>query len=674
MDDRETRVAKSITARVLPHLQYKPQTPPASQRLSPAEVLATSVLYGLVAGFAEVAWRIAWYWFFDHRVLPHESRKLNWHWAWMTPLSTTILFAASGCVFALAARRFPRLSIWLAQRFWGFLLGLGLAFTVRGLFPWAYLLVALGFGFGPGSWIRLESARVQRFARRGLPALGGVAALFALVQGTLIASHERRTIAALPPVKRDAPNVLLIVLDTVRAQSLSVYGYERDTTPNLKRLAERGVRFDQARSPGNWTLTSHASMFTGHWPHEQSASINKPLDGRWPTVAESMRDNGYVTAGFVANIHFTNAWYGLARGFAHYEDILANQHINITEILRSANIADPLLDWLKTKGIKMQRKSVFRKYAPTINKDALAWLDKTRGAGERRPFFMFLNYLDAHGPYVLPANVPPRYPIDQADLDRKIAQIRADRMTSDIAAKRPFIHVGSLGARPDDTPELTARLAEIARLRTDAYDSCLAYLDEHIGRLMDELERRGELDRTVVIITSDHGEHHGEHGFFDHGNTLYRPLIHVPLLVFGPGVPRGEVVSRPVSLRTAPASICEFAGISNHPFPGKPLSRAWLASAAEESASAPFEPVMSEVEHITSLPATKGFPPSLGWMAAAVGPTHTYIRHDGHDEQLYDIEADPKELRDLIDNTDLRSTRDQMRQTLNRLRPTTSKQ
>ena len=118
----------------------------------------------------------------------------------------------------------------------------------------------------------------------------------------------------------DPPNVLLIVLDTVRADRLSLYGYRRPTSPTLERLAKRGIRFDEARATAPWTLPSHASMFTGRWPHELDVNWHTPLGTKFPTLAEYLGSRGYATAGFVANVHYCSYEFGLDRGFTHYED------------------------------------------------------------------------------------------------------------------------------------------------------------------------------------------------------------------------------------------------------------------------------------------------------------------------------------------------------------------
>ena len=123
-----------------------------------------------------------------------------------------------------------------------------------------------------------------------------------------------------PLPQATAPNVLLIVLDTVRADHLSLYGYERPTSPNLERFARTGIRFDRARATSPWTLPSHASMFTGRWPSELGEEWITPLRSNFPTLAEFLGDHGYATAGFVGNVEYCSAETGLARGFTSYDD------------------------------------------------------------------------------------------------------------------------------------------------------------------------------------------------------------------------------------------------------------------------------------------------------------------------------------------------------------------
>ena len=166
--------------------------------------------------------------------------------------------------------------------------------------------------------------------------------------------------AALPPPRAGASNVVLIVLDTVRADHLSLYGYGRETTPGSRRLADRGILFDFARSVASWTLPSHASMFTGRWPHELSVDSDRPLDGNTPTLAEFL-GRRVLTGGFTANTYYTNAWYGIDRGFARYEDAVENRTFSVQETLRCAAIFRRAMPWAVRLGLWTTRG----RHAPT---------------------------------------------------------------------------------------------------------------------------------------------------------------------------------------------------------------------------------------------------------------------------------------------------------------------
>ena len=167
-----------------------------------------------------------------------------------------------------------------------------------------------------------------------------------------------------------------------------------------------------------------------------------------------------------------------------------------------------------------------------------------------RPFFAFLNYFDAHSPYIPPEGTVFRFGLRP--------QTEAD-----------FILLGELWTVIDKL-KLPLHYQLLAR---DSYDNCIAYLDGRLGELFDVLQRRGVLDRTLVIVTADHGEDLGEHGLFDHGESLYRPEVRVPLLIVLPARSQfSGVVSKVVSLRDLPATIVELVGLAGgSPFPGRTL-------------------------------------------------------------------------------------------------------
>ena len=193
--------------------------------------------------------------------------------------------------------------------------------------------------------------------------------------------------------------------------------------------------------------------------------------------------------------------------------------------------------------------------APTINRGFLDWFARRLEPG--RPFFVFLNYFDAHTPYKLPEGAPTRF--------ARMAETRDEQeIIYDIWSKI-------------DKTTLPRRYVALAG---DCYDNCLAYLDERLGELFDDLQRRGVLDRTWVVITADHGEGLGEHGLFEHGMSLYSTEIRVPLLILAPsGSQTGGVVRDPVSLRELPATIVDLIGLGNGtPFPGRSLASLWRDS------------------------------------------------------------------------------------------------
>lgn len=446
------------------------------------------------------------------------------------------------------------------------------------------------------------SDRLRMLARCSFwPVAAGTALLAGGVYGASVVA-EARANAALPPTPPGAPNVLLITLDTVRAQNLSLHGYERPTSPQLERLARRGVCFDRAISTISWTLPSHASLFTGHFPQEIFHDLphifvlaaESPMDDRFPTLAEFLDRQGYRTSAFVANSIFCDRVYGLDRGFVHYDDY----KLDAQQIAKCAHLTHTLAGFVATA--VRERMMLARKSGADVNREFLRWLDRAGG----RPFFAFLNYMDAHDPY----DPPPAF---------------AGRFHSE---KVP--------------PGATGPHAEEAASLRDDYDCCLASLDHDMGLLFDELDRRGILDHTLVVLTSDHGEHLGEHGRFRHGDTLYMPVIHVPLLVMYPGkVPAGKRVAAPASLRDVPATIVDLLGCSaNAPFPGASLHRFWEGGRPE--------PAYSNLDMTALNNKTVRLRSLVDERYHYIEAIGTPVRH------LFDVRSDPTEEHDLAGTPD----------------------
>jgi arylsulfatase A-like enzyme len=620
-------------------------------RLGPLALVLMAVWLGLVTGLLELGLWLAR----GHLsgAVTLESLRTNRHVLWMTPVADALILGACGLGLGLGARLWPRRVPRPAAYLLGFLAPLTLLLAVPGLYAVAGVLFAGGFSARVVPWIEAHARGVRRLVVRSLPVLAGAVVLLTGLEAGRVIQAERRALAGLPAAAPGTPNVLLIVLDTVRADHLSVSGYGRATSPNLERLARAGVRFERARATAPWTLPSHASLFTGRWPHELSTTAVRPLDATYPTLAEFLGAHGYATAGFVANTFYCNAWYGLDRGFARYEDFYQNTAVTPGEVLRSSALGRRLARLAGAAADVRPGAQRDRKTAAMINRDALDWIAGQAG----RPFFVFLNYYDAHGPYQPPEGYR-----------RPFGGTRTPSESE--AILRQFHRLG----RRKDSPggEDPRRVEELIRaateVRRDAYDDCIAYLDDQLGRLFAELDRRGLLAKTLVIVTADHGEHLGDHHLFGHGHSLYRPLLDVPLLIHAPArVPSGRSIRAPVSLRDLPATVADLVGLAAvSPFPGRSLARRWAPAPA--SGHQPADPLLSEVEHQKKFAPSPLIPASHGPLQALVDADRIYIRNPDGREELYDLEHDPAEAHDLAGSPDARPVLEQFRASLGQLR------
>lgn len=617
----------------------------------PRAILALAAWFGLLTGMAELAVMLVGRLVAGASML--GSVQMHRHFLWMIPVAHVAILTGCGLPLSVLAARAPRAAR-RATIFIGLAIGVfALLVIVRGLYASAAGLLAVGLAWRLTGWLEPRTGELRRAVRRSLPGLVGIVGLLGGWSYYREVLHERMTLASLSKPAPGKPNVLLIVLDTVRADHLSLYGYDRRTAPNLERLAKRGVVFQEARSAAPWTLPSHASLFTGRWPLELGVGDEQPLDRRYPTLAEYLAGHGYATAGFIANTYFCNSWYGLARGFAHYEDYYEeNVMVSPAEALRCTGLGRWLLRQLGTAYNIRSDNAVTQKTAERINHDFLRWLDRNPG----RRFFTFLNYMDAHDPYVPPASFGRHF--------GRVPETPEDHETLHTWSKFIRAHAAApKGERP-------ARDVELIR---DAYDDCLAYLDEQLGRLFEELDRRGLMDETLVILTSDHGEELGEHGLYGHGVSLYRPELRVPLLMVGPsGVPAGRTLSEPVSLRDVPATVVERLGLTQgSPFPGRTLARAWDPAAFVSPTA--DDAILSTIEIVAKrrkkLVIPGRAPAYCGPMASVVIDGQVYIRDAYDREELYDLASDPGETENLAGSAGAGSHLERGRAEVTRLVP-----
>ena len=501
------------------------------------------------------------------------------------------------------------------------LVTLNLLLLVPRLAPAAAAVLAAGVALQIARQVTTNPERAHGVARRTGPWLAVISVT--VVAGLWIWLRPTPAAAAAAPDVADRPlNVVVITLDTVRAASMSLYGYNRPTTPVLERIAQAGTVFDAAFTTAPWTLPSHASMFTGRWPHELSVDYDVPLDGMFPTLADAFTARGYATAGFAANLGYVSDESGLGRGFQHYEDYPRS----LGQIASSSTLVRTIADNFRVRRLIANDQHLNRVHARDLNRRASRWLD----AHADRPFLLFLNYFDAHEPYLPPA-----------PFDRQFGPGRARGQHS------PLHHWLWNPAVGHSNMDDAARQEEQA-----AYDGALAALDQDLGALVADLDRRGLTSRTVLVITADHGEEFGEHGVYDHGYSLYGVSVHVPLVIVAPAAaPAGRRVSTPVTLRDLPATVCELAGCGPTVFPGTSLSAHW-----RDNLTAPpsTSPVFFEVRPSPGQP--DWFPSSKGPMVGVVIGQWHYIRNGDGREELYDRVADPFEQHDRSTQPDARDT------------------
>lgn len=561
-----------------------------SRTLGIVELLETGATIALLAGAAHVAFLLGSRYLLHHFV--HVSREF----IWMAPLAfSLVIFAGAVPLLALQAiaprLRDPRITVgWLT------LLGLfGVILDVPRIAPAASLVFAIGAAsrVAQAAYDRLDGWRrgTKRLSRRLAAAVG----VLAFGQLAMRAMRESQ-LAGTRPALVSAPNVLIIILDTVRAEALSLYGFSLETAPTLSRWAAEGTVFDWAVAPAPWTLPSHASMFSGRAAGELAANWTTPHDSRTAMLAEAFRKRGYRSAGFVGNLEYT-AWdSGLDRGFSRYDDF----DRSLNQVWWSSSYA-------KTDAAKrFVSASQTPRRADAITRGFLRW----QAGGEAQPFFAFLNYYDAHETYFH----PPGSPV-----------------------------LGEPGTAMSE------------------YLSAIRWLDTNVGRVLDTLRVRGALDNTIVIVTSDHGELFDEHGLSGHAHSLYRNVLHVPLLLRYPArVPAGARVVQQVSMSRLAATVVDLAGLPAGAFPGESLRKLW------EGPSTPAAPVLAEVRRAPNV--ASNLPTASGDLAALLDDSLHYIVSTSGREEVFRYRTDTAESQDLALSGDRASRLAALRQALGRIR------
>ena len=577
-------------------------SPPVTGR----RILKLAAWFGLVTGIGAVALDAI------KKFVLGQVTLVTPQVVWMSPVTYVLLGLFMGSFLALLARIIPR---WVTLRVIVFVLAAG--GSACGLLTWgkalhdlSVIVLSLGIAVQAAAFAQRRSAVFFGLMGRTAPWLVGVviASTLAINVGGRI--REARAVAALPPAAPGAPNVLWIILDTMRWRSTSLSGYRRPTTPNLERFARSGITFEHAITATSWTLPSHAAMFTGRSPDELSADWEKPLDARFPTLAEYLRAHGYRTGGIAGNFYYCNSEWGLARGFVHYQDY----ELSLGHALASTSPGLAIALAVKHSSLDTRFWTHVlngRRVAPDVIRDLMGWLRQDR----RHPFFAFVNFYDAHDPYAPPND----------DL-RRIAAMPAPK---GVPVKR---------WQGDSTVDASSAQRATTLDARNRYDAAILYLDEQVGHLLDALEQEGFLRNTLVVIAGDHGEEFGAHGFHWHGHSLYLPSIRVPLIVRLPDESHaGQQVNTPVPTGNLAATTVDLLGLSDgSPFPGPSFAGTW---SGRDATAAPVYSYLHVDERDGSARARE-------YRSIVDGTTH-YIVSDRGEEELFDFGTDPLEQTDL---------------------------
>lgn len=416
-------------------------------------------------------------------------------------------------------------------------------------------------------------------------------------------------------------NIIILLMDSVRAANLSCYGYERTTTPQIDAIAAEGTLYEQAASVGCWTLPVHTSLFTGLYPLNHNVTASKAaLPSNFSTLAQQLKTQGYQTASFSNNAYVSNIT-GLTQGFDKVDDLWqANntrgvQRTKLSKLIKTlegkGKLATPLVKLLR--GLQNQRAMMKRQRntrddgAQRTNTKIQEWLQHERNSAQ--PFFIFVNYMECHEPY------RPPYPYNEKFLPKRFSPKRATQ----VGSNKEIMQRLAAGKGQDD----------IAILRA-LYDGELHYLDQQIGNLVQQLQTAGLLDDTMLVITSDHGDCLGEHNQIGHRMTLHEPLVHVPLIIRHPTYfHRGERVKQQVSLIDLYPTCLALAGA---PLP-----------AAD---SYDFHSLLGEADaNRTCVFAENTAPNSMNRLVSRMVRTsrYKYIWNSNQAHELYDLVNDPAE-------------------------------
>lgn len=406
-------------------------------------------------------------------------------------------------------------------------------------------------------------------------------------------------------------NVLLVTVDSLRADAVRAKPHGESVTPRIGELADRGVRFEEAIANGSNTPTSFPSILTSTYPLMYGGF--KYLDDSRPFVAEQLSEAGFETVAYHSNPHLGPNW-NYDRGFERFNDRGdAAEHSDVGAINRlRAGIEERLDNDSAIYGVlrriwhlfSMSTGTAAYANATSITDSALDWLEEWNG---KRRFFLWLHYMDVHYPFMPPAE-------------------HLEAIGADVPGKR---RVAKLNGQMHENPEQISDLEQLL----DLYYGEVRYADHEVGRLLDALSERGALDSTLVAVTGDHGEAFGEHGEYGHHPTPYEELVRVPLVLAGPDAAGEETVTEQVELADVGPTVYECVDV---PIPD-PVQGRSLAPLFQGDGGSAEDPVAICTGSRTVLASR-----TSRWKCI------WNIETDAMD--LYDLTDDPEETLDVADD------------------------
>ncbi len=484
------------------------------------------------------------------------------------------------------------------------------------LAPWINVLVALTIGL-TASALRPRYGWLRAWT---LVTLVLLLLVFVPYPPSPARTAEARSQTAVADPAR--PDVVLVSIDTLRADHLGAYGRSPTITPEMDRIAREGVVFTRTLAASPWTTPSVASILTGLPIVRHGAGLplsagftfqRSVLDGRFTTLAERFAAAGYRTRGVVAN-SFLHPESGMAQGFEEFA--MPSGGAMMASFMR-----DLPLTRLIVALTPAEKWGDYR--AQGLTDIALRWL----GEADPRPLFLWVHYMDPHTPYQAdPARLDPAALSDMIHQDQP--PVRADgTVVGDIFGATDLVRSGALWLGPRDRERLK-----------QYYAGEVAYTDRHVGRLFEALRARSAKRKVVAALTADHGEEFWDHGHFEHGHDYYREVTWVPLVFWGAGaVPAGRTVDTVAGLVDVAPTLVELAGLPamrpELPDEGRSLAGLWGDGTVSAASAAPAR---FSGGNLYGLPT----------VLVEHGPWRFMLRANGMQE-LYDVTRDPQERRNL---------------------------